>query len=151
MRSPNIYNHRNEFCLLNVKRRSFMNFKKKAVVIAIMIMIIPIINVFANTITINHTAGQVLGVVSGSSHGTKYKATKLTASGCANSAGEYSGYGASQCAYLTTSNTVWVTPEPGFGHYHMYVAFSGIPDDLPAGSKWSLDYLYNIGQFPVYY
>ncbi|HBZ41716.1 MAG TPA: hypothetical protein DEO50_07480 [Erysipelotrichaceae bacterium] len=127
-----------------------MKFKKKAIVIAIAILIIPITNVFANTITISHTAGTVYGSVSGSSHGTKYKETRVNYSGCANSAGEYSDYGDSQCAYLTTSNTVWVQPESGYGHYHLYVAFVGVPDGKTAGSRWAAGYQYDISQFPVY-
>jgi hypothetical protein len=128
-----------------------MNFKKKAIIIAIALMFIPFTNVFANTITISHTAGYVYGTVSGSQHRTKYSETRINYSACANSAAEYSDYGDSECAYLTTSNNVWVIPASGYGHYHLYVAFAGIPDGIPAGSKFTSDYTYNISQFTLYH
>lgn len=104
-------------------------------------MIIPFTNVFANTITISHTAGTVYGNVVTPKHGTRYNETRANYSGCANTAGEYAGYGNSQCAYLNTSLIVYVQPEPGYGHYHLYVAFAGIPLGIEAGDRWQAGYI----------
>ena len=114
-------------------------------------MIIPIISVFANAISISHTAGTVYGSVASPKHGTRYNETRSNYTACANTAAEYAGYGNSQCAYLNTSLIVYAEPASTFGHYHLYVAFAGIPDGVYAGDQWSADISYNVSQFPLYH
>jgi len=104
-----------------------MKFKLYLLIIGVLLIFVPVIKVLANTGTYLTTYGRITKLQSGTNnHATIYEEAKSNYTACATTAVQNSGYGISECAYMTTTVTSYIWIQTGYNHVHLCRAIAGV-------------------------
>lgn len=115
-----------------------MKFKLCLIVFSVLLILVPVSNVLADTGTYLTTYGRITKLARGTNeHATIYEEAKSNYTACATTGVYNSEYmSPSQCAYMTTTVTSYLWVQSGYNHVHLCRAIAGVTSH-EEGDTWT--------------